>query len=111
MQDKLIIATRVKKTIDYIEKMTSNYPNSEIILKNKIIKSCYELLELVYRANLYRDTNSMKDIIVKIRMIDYYIKKSFNKKIINIKKYEIIGNNLLEINKMVNSWIINEKSK
>jgi len=44
-------------------------------------------------------------------MLEYYITKSLKKKIINFKKYEIIGNYLLEINKMVNAWIINETKK
>ena len=45
----------------------------------------------------------MKDIIVDIRMLEFYIKKSLDKKIINYRKYEVLGNHLLEINKMVNS--------
>jgi len=111
MQDKLLIATRVKKTIEYIEKVLINYPQSEIILKNKIISSCYDLLELVYRANIFKETIYMKEILVKIRMIEYYIKTSLDKKVISYKKYENIGNNLLEINKMITSWIKNEKNR
>jgi hypothetical protein len=53
----------------------------------------------------------MKESIVKIRMIEYYIKISLEKKFISFKKYENIGNNLLEINKMINSWCLNEKNK
>jgi hypothetical protein len=111
MQDKLLIATRVKKTIEYIEKVLINYPQSEIILKNKIISSCYDLLELVYRANIFKETIYMKEILVKIRMIEYYIKTSLDKKVMSYKKYENIGNNLLEINKMITSWIKNEKNR
>ena len=43
-------------------------------------------------------------------MIDYYINISFNKKIINYKKYYNIGNKLLEITKMIYKWINNEKT-
>ena len=53
----------------------------------------------------------MKESIVKIRMIEYYIKISLNKKIISFKKYENIGKYLLEINKMINMWALNEKIK
>lgn len=111
MQDKLLIITHIKKTIEYIEKMVKNYPHSEIILKNKIIDNCYQLLEISYRANIYKNVYFMKDIIVRIRMIEFYIKKSLDKKVISYKKYEIIGNHLLEINKMVNMWILNEAKK
>ena len=111
MQDKLLIVTKTKKSIDYVEKVIVNFPRTEIVLKNKLISSYYELLELIYKANIYKDINCMKDVLVKIRMIEYYIKVSLDKKIISFKKYEIIGNNLLEINKMVNSWIVYEKNK
>lgn len=111
MQDKLLIATRVKKTIEYMEKVLKNYPQSEIILKNKIITSCYDLLELVYRANIFKEIIYKKEILVKIRMIEYYIKISLDKKVLSYKKYENIGNHLLEINKMITSWIKNEKNK
>jgi len=110
MYDKLLIATRVKKTIEYIEKAVVNFPHSEVVLKNEIIKNSYELLELTYRANIFKDEKIMKEILVKIRMLEYYVKKSLDKKIINFKKYENIGNHFLEIVKMVNSWILSEKS-
>lgn len=111
MQDKFIILNKVKKTIIYIEKMTENYPRTEYILKNNILDKSHNLLELVYKSNIYKEISFMKEIIVNIRMLEYYIKKSYDKKIITIKKYEIVGNYLLEINKMVNVWIKNEKIK
>ena len=111
MQDKLLIASKVKKTIEYIEKVVLNYPHSEVILKNKILDSCYILLELVYKANVFKEDTYMKEIIVKIRMINYYVEKSLDKKLISFKKYENIGKHLLEINKMVNVWMKNEKEK
>lgn len=111
MQDKLLIATRIKKTIEYIEKAISNYPHTEVILKNKIMDSCYDLLELVYKANVHKNDKYMKDLIVRIRMINYYIKVSLDKKLISFKKYEVVGRHLLEINKMTNTWMKNEKEK
>ena len=111
MQDKLLIASKVKKTIEYIEKCTINYPHTEVILKNKIIESCYELLELVYMANVHKEDVHKKNIIVKIRMIEYYVKISLNKQLISFKKYENIGNHLLEINKMVIVWLKNEEKE
>lgn len=111
MQDKFLISNKVKKTIIYIEKMTDNYPKTECVLKNKIIDTSYELLKYIYEANIYKEEKYMKKIIVEIRMLEFYIKKSYAKKLISIKKYEVIGNHLLEINKMVNSWILSEKNK
>lgn len=111
MQDKLLIVTKVKKTIDYINNVLVNYPKSEYIIRNNISDCFYSLLELIYRANIHKDIFYMKESIVKIRMIEYYLKISLGKKIVSFKKYENIGNYLLEINKMINSWILYEKSK
>lgn len=91
--------------------MLENYPHTENILKNRIIDKSYELLELTYKANIYKESYYMKNIIIDIRMLEFYIKKSLDKKIISFKKYEVLGNYFLEINKMVNSWILNEKVK
>ena len=109
MADKLIIITKIKKTIDYLEKVIKNYPHSEIVLKRKIEETSYDLLELVYKANIHKEITYMKDAVVKIRLIEYYIKKSLEKKIISYKKFENIGSYLIEINKMINVWAKNEK--
>lgn len=111
MQDKLLIVTKVKKTIDYVNNVLVNYPKSEYIIRNNISDCFYGLLELVYRANIHKDIFYMKESIVKIRMIEYYLKISLDKKIVSFKKYENIGNYLFEINKMINSWVLYEKSK
>ena len=111
MQDRLLIASKIKKTIEYLEKVTVNYPHTENVLKNEITRVSYNVLELVYKANIYRDLSYMKEILVQIRMLEYFVKKSLDKKLINFKKYENIGNHLLEINKMVNAWIYSEANK
>lgn len=111
MQDKLIITTKLKQTREYIDKVVTNYPNKEVVLKNQIEESCFNLIRLSYKANLYKELNIMKDIIIEIRMLEYYMKISLEKTLISFKKCEIIGNYLLEIIKMANSWLIREKSK
>lgn len=111
MQDKFIIATKVKITIEYIEKTVTNFPHTENNLKNKIINECYELLETIYLANINKEIKEMKTIYVKLKMIDYLLKRSYDKRLIGIKKYETIANYLLEINKMITAWLNNEKTK
>ena len=111
MQDKLLIIAKIKKTIEYVDKVLVNYPKVEYVLRNNIANTFYILLENVYRSNIYKDTNYMKESIVNIKMIEYYIKVSLDKKLLSYKKFENIGKYLLEINKMINSWIIYEKSR
>ena len=103
MSDRFLIATKTKKTIEFIEQSVVNFSNKENALKQKLLNECYELLELVYLTNISKTLENMKLICVKIKMIDYLLKRSFQKRLISIKKYECAGNYLLELNKMVNA--------
>ena len=60
---------------------------------------------------MYQNIEYMKEIIVRISMLEFFLKVSLDKKLISFKKYEIVGIYLLDTVKMVNSWIKNEKSK
>ncbi len=113
MKETLLINTKVKKTIEYLDKIVENYPKTETVLRNELNIKCYRLLENCYYAK-YSQTESQKyklDMIVDINMIDYYLKRSMEKKIISYKKYNKIGTHLLELMKMVMSWMKNEKTK
>lgn len=111
MQDKFIIALKIKKTIEYVKKSVDNYPHGYVILKNNIMNSFYTLLRLSYKASVYKDINIMKNIVVEIKMIEYFISVSCNYELISFKKFNNIGKYLLEINAMVNSWIKNETDR
>ena len=109
--EKLIIADKVKKTTIYINNILDNFPKKHIELKTNISKSLYELLELVYLANINIDReNNKKKCIVKLELIDFYIMIMYKNMIISKKKYEGISLHLLEIKKMLYGWI-NEKNR
>ena len=111
MQDKFIIALKIKKTIEYVKNAVDNYPHSYVVLKNNIMDSFYTLLRLSYKASIYKEINIMKDIIVEIKMIEYFIKVSYKYELISFKKFENVGKYLLELNAMVSSWIKNETDR
>lgn len=111
MQDKFIIAFKVKKTIEYVKKTVDNYPHKYLTLKNNIMDSFYTLLRLSYKASIYKDINIMKDIIVEIKMIEYFVSVSCNYELISYKKFNNIGKYLLEITAMIKSWIKNETNR
>ena len=46
MKDNLLIASKYKKTIEYIFKITDNYPHKYIELKTKIINTSFDILFL-----------------------------------------------------------------
>ena len=56
-EEKLIIAKVARKTLRYIEKNTENFPNKYIVLRNRIINTCYDILEYIYRANVFQELN------------------------------------------------------
>ena len=105
----MLIASTTRKTIRYIEINISNLPNNNIVLKNKIIESCYSILENVYRANIFQDVDNKKEIIVKINMLNFYLEEALRKDLISSKKFESYVNHLLEIDKMTRSWFNYEK--
>lgn len=111
MYDNLIISKKIKKTLEYVDKITINYSHEYRYLKENINSSFFNLLELSYKANIFKDINSMKEMIVKIKIIEFYIKKSLDYGLISFKKFINIGEYLLELIKMINTWIKNEKEK
>lgn len=104
IQENLIIARSVRKTIVYIEKNVINFPNKYNILKSNIINTLYELLECVYRANVLQDINDKKEAVVKIRMLNFYLERALNEDLIKYKKFQSYTNYLIEIDNMIRSW-------
>lgn len=108
MKDKLLIASKYKKTIDYILNICDNYPHKYLEMKTNIVNTTFEILENIYISNI--DSKNKIVLIPKIKMLDYYLKISYKKGIISRKKYEVVSNYLLEIMKMIMSWM-HEESK
>ena len=108
--EKFIIVKSARKTIRYIERNTISFPNTYKVLKNNIITSCYNILENIYRANIFQDINDKKEVVVSIQMLNFYLEEALRKELINNKKFESYVNHLLELDKMVRSWFYYEKS-
>ena len=111
MHDSLWIARSVRKTITYVEKNIYNFPNEYKVLKERILISCYDILENVYRANLDQNINSKKEALVQIKMLNFYLKQALDKELITKKKFLSYGNHLTEIHNMLRSWCGYEKSE
>ena len=110
MKDNFRIVTSFKRLISYLDKIIVNYPNNERVLKDKITNTLYDTLELIYLANELDERRVFqKKIVVKIKILDYYLKQSCDKKYISYKKYNKISNHLLNILKQVYGWIKYEK--
>ena len=88
MNDKLLIASKYKKTIEYILKITDNYPHRYLDLKSNISDTCFDILENIYIGNINKDEKKL--IIPKIKMLDYYLKLSYKYDVITKRKYEVV---------------------
>ena len=111
MNDNLLIARKVRKTIEYVEKNIYNFPNEYKVLKERIINSCYDILENVYRANVDQDVKTKWEALVQIKLLNFYLKQALDKELITKKKFLSYGKHLLEIHNMVSSWCGYEASK
>ena len=102
MKNELIIVKNIKEFIYNVDLIIENYPKKEYELRNRLVNTSYDLLELVYRSNYKKDY--LDRIFSLISMLDFYLELSFKKKIINEKRVMNLSNKLLIINKMVYKW-------
>lgn len=109
-EEKLIIAKVARKTLRYIEKNTENFPTKYVVLRNRIINTCYDILEFIYRANVFQELTDKKEVIVKIQMLNFYLEEAYNKELLTHKKLINYGNYLLELDRMVRAWFSYEAS-
>lgn len=98
----------MKQFIFSLDEIVINYPNKEMVIKNKFHSDSLEILEFIYYANLVDDKIEKKKyqnlILSKISMLDFYLEKSYKKKYISEKLCQKKCNELLKISKMVYQW-------
>ena len=111
MNDRFKIVTNIKDFTYHIDSILINYPKCEFNLKNRLENTCYDLLELTYLANSFKEKQDLqKEILSKVSMLDFYLEKSYNKKCISLKKLNLLSSKLDVIKKMIYGWI-NYESK
>lgn len=109
--EKFTIAKQARKTLRYIEKNTENFPNKYCVLKNKIIESGYNILEWIYRANVFQEKKDKKEIVVQIQMLNFYLEEALRKDLLTSKKFLNYSSHLIELDKMVRAWFNFEEEK
>ena len=107
------LLSKLEQTTIYINKELVNYPKYDVVLRNNIERTLYNL---VYYIHSYRISNTLRvknknlnDFIIYLSMLDFYIRMSYEKKIINKHKLEVISNFLIEIRKIAYGVIRSEK--
>lgn len=112
--EQLELINEYKKTMTYIEKTINTFPKSERVLKDRMINTLYEILELIYMCNVSSERNIYQSkIIAKLKMLDFYLSQSLEKNYIKYDKYNKCGNFLIKIVNLTEAWMIStyEKSK
>ena len=111
MNSNFALLNNTKKTIAYINKQLVNYPRSEVVLKENIERNMYELIELIFSYSINDieriKIKYLKDLIIKLSMLDFYIATSFEKRIISKKKFESTSMFIIEIRKIAYGLVRN----
>lgn len=107
-QEKFNAINLVRNLIIKIDNNLDNFPKSDIEIKNRIRNLGYDLLEYIYEANTTLN-NELKIVlldrsIAKIKVIDFLINLSYDKKIINQKRYMKLGEAMDDIIKYIVGW-------
>ncbi len=112
MNNKFKLVDNIKHLIITINSLVINYPRRFFVLRDRLVNTSYDLLELVYLANSMEDRiNLQKRIIAKISMLDAYLEMSYKERCISLKKMQSVVSELRTINRMVIGWINYNGSK
>ena len=107
--EKFKIIQFIRELIITIDKEMDNYPKKDIELKHRIRENTFDILEIAYEANNVEDIIYKKQLlhkmIAKIKIIDFLLNLSYDKEIINAKKYYKFGNKMDDIIKYTMGWI------
>ena len=87
--EKFIIARRARQALNFIIKNTECFPVKYVVLKNNIITEAYSMLRNIYKANILKDINDKKEIIVNIEMLNYYLDEALRRGILSKKIFKL----------------------
>lgn len=106
--EKFKVIDFIRKLIIKIDTELANFPKKEIEIKNRIRTNTYDILELAYLANetkgIEEKNKLLSQIIAKIKIIDFLLNLSYDKMLINSKKYVKLGEKIDDIIKYVIGW-------
>lgn len=93
-----------ERLINYINKILPNFPKKELVLKNSIEKNMYELMESIFAFNIQTSIRIrqkyLKDFLVLLSMLDFYMRQSYQKKYVSKRQIECIGRMMIEDRKI-----------
>lgn len=108
-KEKFKVIDHIRQLLIFIDDDLDNFPKKEIELKNRIKNNSFDILELSYEANVTEDINYKKKLIekilAKIKVTDFLLNVSFDKKLISQKKYIKLATKLDDVTKYSTGWL------
>ena len=99
----------IRELIIYLYNMLEGFPKKDLEIKRTIREESYSMLKIAYLANVTSNLNyrreNLEKVIVKVKLIDFLVNLSYDKKIINQKKYLKVGQRLDDISKYITGWM------
>lgn len=104
MNSDFILLNKTYQTVEFLNKILINFPNKETVLKNSIESNLYQMLENLFAFNI-NDTNRikekyLKEYLIHLSMINFFMHQAMTKKYINYKQAEKIGKICLDLKKI-----------
>ena len=107
-QEKFKVIEFIRNLINNVDKNLENFPKKDIEIKNRIRNASYDLLELAYEANTTEEITAKISIInkciAKAKVIDFLVNLSYEKQIINNRRYIKFWESIDEIVKYLVGW-------
>ena len=107
-QEKFKVIGFIRNLINNVYKNLENFTEKDIEIKNRIRNASYDLLKLAYEANTTEEITAKISIInkciAKAKVIDFLVNLSYEKQIINNKRYIKFGESIDEIVKYLVGW-------
>lgn len=106
-EEKLIIIEKYEEFLNYIYPVIQGVPRKHGVLRENFIKVLFEQVEILYKAVKTTQKSKLYEADANIANIKFYLRFLSHKdrKLISKKQSEVSNIKLVEVGKILNSWI------
>lgn len=108
-EEKFKVIQFTREFIVRVDKELDNFPRKDFEIKTKIRNCSFELLEMLYEANLVKNDIRKSELLergfARVKLIDFLLNLSYDKEIISSKKYIKLGSKLNDIIMYMTGWL------
>lgn len=108
-EEKFKVLQFIREFIIRVENELESFPKKDIEIKKRIRNASYDLLELVYRANITEDVKDKRTLLInaiaKVKLIDFLINLSYDRKLLPQKRYIKLSEKMDDIIKYISGLL------